>query len=995
MPRTDRPLAILTAALAATALGLAGPLDAAPRNFSPALAPVLEHTRDYVLASEVPAKSLEKSITDGGCNPCWGQVVRYTTFSTPQQTFDALRYDGRDVVLLLPVDHPRRARVTPELVRTLVDRLDLLYGFYTELLGWSPTRTRDPLGRHVFAVLPNDRSDWYGLALTPGDSSEYINSVLDEGAPGDDVLSNVWVHELAHNFDPIRHWDFGHDPAHDWTTFLQTWAARRLARMDDDGRRRWDTFEANATDNRWRQWRANPALTWQRCAVDSPRPQDCRDSMGQLTGVLMATLAVHVDPSVVRQWLRTVRVDAARPATPQERSDYLLRTLADATRSDTRCAAQHFRWPIGPGLAAAAAYATPFAGCLDGDGDGARRFDDCDDTRAAVRPGAEEAADGRDNDCNGLVDERLVREPTGGDFSNDGFRGTPVGALPFAVEGAMPDAADRDAIAFDGVIPAGRANVRLCATGDRMTLNGRTPEGTLWGPIAAADAGACTTLGTGAHRYVAFRVDRAGSTGGAASWRLEAAEAREGWPRPRALSLRADGSNAANAFVDAARIPGGSGGVEVRWTGSRSGVLKSGPLSDPASLVPPALPAASMDRATSERHQLRAQLFRDGLPIEEPSRPFTVATEGFALSSGVAVSSALPAGRNEDRWYIDVPAGTSRLVVATTSAQNIDLHAARVAAPVPSAAIPSIAPAPARALAQASATTPSGNESLSIASPAPGRWYLTPTNSGGAAGAYTLRATLEGIATPIRAGGYFNPLRPGHGLFVHPAGGEWAGLWYTYDRGGQPTWYYLQGLAPAANGPWNGTIFRATWDGAAAQLQAIGNAVLTPDVERGFTFGWNLDGEAGSEAFRSFGRGCPALGGGAPVDVSQHYFDPTRAGSGYSVQLMTAPAAYEFFAAFIYDERGTPRFLVAERGGAGARDESLALEQLAGFCPSCTHVPVGRRAAGTLRRTVDAGGALTTIRLQAGFVAGLTGSWNVTDAVRMLDDNRRSQGCAL
>ena len=456
----------------------------------------------------------------------------------------------------------------------------------------------------------------------------------------------------------------------------------------------------------------------------------------------------------------------------------------------------------------------------------------------------------------------------------------------------------------------------------------------------------------------------------------------------------ANGSNSVRAVVDAARIPGGSAGVEVRWTGSGSGVLKAGPLSNPDSLVAPPLPATVMDRATGERHQLRAQLFRDGLTIEEPSRPFTVATEGFALSSGVTVASNLPGGRNEERWYIDVPNGASRLVVATTSAQNINLHAARVAAPTPNVAIPSIAAAPARHLANASATTPSGNETLTINSPAAGRWYLTPTNAGATAAAYTLRATIEGVATPIRAGGYFNPQRPGHGLFVHPAGGEWAGLWYTYDAANQPTWYYLQGVAPGANGQWNGTIFRSRWDGASGQLHPVGNAVLTPGAERGFTFSYNLDGVAGSEAFRSFGRGCPAVGS-TSLDVSQHYFDPVRSGSGYSVQLMTAPAAYEFFAAFVYDNNGMPRFLVAERNGGGPLDDTLTLQQLRGFCPHCTHAAVTRNTAGSLRRTFSASGELQSITLNAGFVDGLSGSWNVTDALRMLDDSRRSQGCTL
>ena len=130
------------------------------------------------------------------------------------------------------------------------------------------------------------------------------------------------------------------------------------------------------------------------------------------------------------------------------------------------------------------------------------------------------------------------------------------------------------------------------------------------------------------------------------------------------------------------------------------------------------------------------------------------------------------------------------------------------------------------------------------------------------------------------------------------------------------------------------------------------------------------------------------------MNASQHYFDAARAGSGYSVQLMTSPAAYEFYAAFVYDNAGQPRFLTAERSGAGARDETLALQQINGFCPSCAHGTTTRRSAGTLRRVYSSSGVLERITLDAGFGSGLSGDWDVTDTVQMLDGSRRAQGCA-
>ena len=48
----------------------------------------------------------------------------------------------------------------------------------------------------------------------------------------------------------------------------------------------------------------------------------------------------------------------------------------------------------------------------DDDGDGVSVGDgDCDDNDSSVYPGAQELADGKDNDCNGSVDDGLGTPP--------------------------------------------------------------------------------------------------------------------------------------------------------------------------------------------------------------------------------------------------------------------------------------------------------------------------------------------------------------------------------------------------------------------------------------------------------------------------------------------------------------------------------------------------------------------------------------------------------
>lgn len=358
----------------------------------------------------------------------------------------------------------------------------------------------------------------------------------------------------------------------------------------------------------------------------------------------------------------------------------------------------------------------------------------------------------------------------------------------------------------------------------------------------------------------------------------------------------------------------------------------------------------------------------------------------FAMSAGVDRTMVLPAGAAQEYAYIDVPAGATQLTVTTTSSANVDLFLARVAPIVPAAATPTIAPAPARNAANASAATPSGNESVTVSNPAAGRWYLTPVNASGATASLTLRATIAGTAPSIRPGGYFNPERSGHGFFLYPAGNQLAGLWYTYFADGTPTWYYLQGAAPGANGFWSGQLFRSAWNGSANTLVEVGSATVSPTAANEFTFSYNLDGETGSEAFRNFGGGCPTLSG-SPLNVSSHWFNPATAGSGYSVQMFPN---YEFYTVFAYDGLGIPRYLIAERTSFGGATATASLEQINGFCPLCTRTGTPTRSTiGSFSRSFS-GGTFSNITLSGTFVNGVQGTWTANESVGALGN---LQGC--
>ncbi len=358
----------------------------------------------------------------------------------------------------------------------------------------------------------------------------------------------------------------------------------------------------------------------------------------------------------------------------------------------------------------------------------------------------------------------------------------------------------------------------------------------------------------------------------------------------------------------------------------------------------------------------------------------------FAMALGVDRSVTLPAGAAHEFLFVDVPAGATQLTVTTQSAANVDLFLARVPPLVPSDAIPGIAAAPARSAANASAVTASGNETVTVANPASGRWYVTPVNASSAIASALVRATVTGNAPTIRAGGFFNPQREGHGFFVYPAGSVLAGIWYTYLQDGTPTWYYLQGDAPGSNGFWSGTMVRVSWNGREALRIPVGFATISPTAVNEFVFSYNIDGETGSEAFRSFGGGCPSLGGSA-LNASAHWFNPALPGPGYSLQLFPN---YEFYALFAFDGLGQARFLTAERNSFGGASASMDLLQNSGFCPLCTRTTTpSRTRIGSFSRSF-ANGTLASITASGAFIGGVQGSWSANESVVPLGG---LQGC--
>jgi subtilisin family serine protease len=358
----------------------------------------------------------------------------------------------------------------------------------------------------------------------------------------------------------------------------------------------------------------------------------------------------------------------------------------------------------------------------------------------------------------------------------------------------------------------------------------------------------------------------------------------------------------------------------------------------------------------------------------------------FGLTPGTARTTSLAPTAAHERLYVDVPPGVTQMTLRTTNGTgSVSLYAARIDQP----AGPVVANAPARGAASHSATAAGANQTIVIPNPAPGRWYLTPVNTGAGNARVDVSATFDtiGAVPTLKRGSYYNPARGGHGIFLYPSGPDHALLWYTYLQDGTPTWYYAQGTQPTGSQVFNGTVYRAAWNGTSRTLEAIGNIVLTPRSATGITISYNIDGFTGSETLDTFLTGCPTVNS-VPLDVSAHWFDTVSPGYGYSVQVNPS---YEFLATFVYDGIGVPRFLAAERGGTfAAANSTLQLDQLAGFAPLGTHAPPVRTTVGSLTRTYGPS-TIVNIGTTATFVNGVPGTWARNAAVTRLSD--QPQGC--
>ena len=201
---------------------------------------------------------------------------------------------------------------------------------------------------------------------------------------------------------------------HAWTSFFEQYL-QIYTRMGsttaapDDVQTSWihSTFDA---------YMETPGSSFARCIADTacgPEPGTADRAWG---GVTHRFAQLH-GPGAARRFLLAlpqVRAVNGPPQSLQDKADLHFEALSQASGTDLGCYADAWRWSISPALRARMAALPAEPRCVDLDGDGASPLlGDCDDDDPAVGPAAKEILNGRDDDCNGVVDNGLIVDVDG------------------------------------------------------------------------------------------------------------------------------------------------------------------------------------------------------------------------------------------------------------------------------------------------------------------------------------------------------------------------------------------------------------------------------------------------------------------------------------------------------------------------------------------------------------------------------------------------------
>lgn len=381
------------------------------------------------------------------------------------QFYDLVEYRGHHVRALLPRSVEEGEFFTADHVEEMLDQLDMLYILYKELLHL------EPKGSGLLTIAFVSQSCGMGCGLIGSKGIEIVSdpyiyeSIIRELDAG--RLATILVHEMAHNFDLFsRYLHYLPDHPHAWTDIFEFFAPYRYARETLNNEAPDDIYNSPVSSV-WKKYVADETADWETCV----KAQACEDN-GMSANNLWAMLyyrfeKVHGVEALLNsfEFIADYTRQNPPPRTDQEKEDLRILSLAIGAGTNIACEMDYLKWPLSVNirneLQQSFGSSDPF--CNDADQDGLSTVNgDCDDSDPTRNIFSQEiAGNGRDDDCDELIDEDVLFESDYG-ADPDNFVGQVETRLPFEVKGSASDTEDRDSFRF-ALTATGRARVMICA----------------------------------------------------------------------------------------------------------------------------------------------------------------------------------------------------------------------------------------------------------------------------------------------------------------------------------------------------------------------------------------------------------------------------------------------------------------------------------------------------------------------------------------------------
>ena len=385
--------------------------------------------------------------TDSGLRLLPSEEITYTSFSGT--TYNLHAYSGKYVRYALPDSWTGSEGLSPKEVAELVDSTDLIYAQMSEVVGG------EPRGDGLLLIAVVDSGSHAGLAEIGTKRTELSSSILADTKLNvtKGHVSETIIHLMSHSFD-IYHGYLGYynDSGHAWTAWLipymQFYSRSGSLTLDPD--RLLDKTIQDYTV----PWYTSGA-TWANCVRNGGGCEsDGVKANESFAGLMLQYARLHGHLAIKRAMLYLRDYKAAHadaPSTPEAKNDLLITALSSGIGANVSCEMDAWRWSLTDTERASLAQSFPAdPSCADTDGDGYSPMQgDFDDRNANIRPGAVEVVNGIDDDCNGVIDDVLVKES--GDFGGD-IQTAQAVAIPSRIQGHSTTG-DRDLFRIEATSP--------------------------------------------------------------------------------------------------------------------------------------------------------------------------------------------------------------------------------------------------------------------------------------------------------------------------------------------------------------------------------------------------------------------------------------------------------------------------------------------------------------------------------------------------------------